>query len=502
MKKPFFTVMTAALFLAAFQPGIVAQTTVMPYERTLNIGGVPANGSYDLRFILYTTQGGAVQVGNPVERLNIDVSNGTYSVDIDFGAMPFTTQTELWVDVSYKLAGNGGGYIFTGVRDQMKASPYAIRAYYATTANYAQTADSIGGLYPANIVQNNSSGVPQPGVSVNVSGDVSGFNVNAVNAYHIGYNKMFSSDYENLYAGLRSGEQSAPDYLGNSFFGSHTGTANKYGIQNSFYGNYAGNRNTSSFNSFFGYYAGAYNTTGTSNSFFGAGAGNVNETGTDNTFIGRTSGQNNTKGVANTFVGSNAGAFNVSGSYNTFIGFSTGPKHTSQKENTVIGARADVSPDVSNATAIGNFAFVERPNSVVLGSINGVNGSKSSTNVGIGTTKPLKKLEVVDASNTGLRVQTNATGGTVASFGVNGAFQVDAAGVPGGRLNVTETGNVGIGITTPASKLHVNGSIRISGGDLIVPFPFGIIFQDSDGNCYRLRLNQSGQVVVGGVFCP
>jgi len=363
MKKTFFAAIAVA-FIVTFQLGVIAQTTVVPHEGSLLVGGSPANGTYDLRFILYTTQAGAVQVGNPVERLNVNISNGSYSVDIDFGSMPFTTQSVLWVDISYKLAG-GGGYTFTGVREQIKASGYAIRAHYATTAGYAQTADSIGGLYPANIVQNNTSGVPQSGTSVNVAGDVSGFNVNAVNAYHIGFNRILSSEYENLYAGFRSGEQSAPDFLGNSFFGTNTGSVNKNGAQNSFFGYNAGNRNISSFNSFFGYFAGAYNTTGTSNSFFGAGAGNLNDTGTDNTFIGRISGQNNSKGVANTFFGSNSGVFNVSGNHNTFIGFNTGLKNTNQKENTVIGSRADVSPEISNSTAIGNFAFVERSNKTV-----------------------------------------------------------------------------------------------------------------------------------------
>jgi hypothetical protein len=78
---------------------------------------------------------------------------------------------------------------------------------------------------------------------------------------------------------------------------------------------------------------------------------------------------------------------------------------------------------------------------------------RGNGNVGVGTAGPSFRLHVVDSGSTGLRVQTNSPGGTVASFGVNGDFQVDAVNVPGGRLIVKENGNVGIGITSPAAKL-------------------------------------------------
>jgi len=89
--------------------------------------------------------------------------------------------------------------------------------------------------------------------------------------------------------------------------------------------------------------------------------------------------------------------------------------------------------------------------------------SNDADAVGVGTPGPTFKLHVVDPGNAGLRVQTNARGGKLASFGGNGDFQIDAVNGAGGRLIVKENGNVGIGITNPQDKLDVVGDVRVIG---------------------------------------
>jgi hypothetical protein len=86
---------------------------------------------------------------------------------------------------------------------------------------------------------------------------------------------------------------------------------------------------------------------------------------------------------------------------------------------------------------------------------------KESGLTGIGTNHPSYKLHVSDPSNTGLRVETGTTGGSVASFGGSGDFQIDAPGVIGGRFVVKESGLTGIGIDSPASLLDVNGILTL-----------------------------------------
>ena len=86
----------------------------------------------------------------------------------------------------------------------------------------------------------------------------------------------------------------------------------------------------------------------------------------------------NTTGSENTGIGLYALGSNTTGSYNTGVGYLTN-----------VG-----SGNLTNATAIGAYAYVTQSNTLVLGSINGVNNATSSTNVGIGTTAPDNLLTV------------------------------------------------------------------------------------------------------------
>ena len=116
----------------------------------------------------------------------------------------------------------------------------------------------------------------------------------------------------------------------------------------------------------------------TNNIFVGKGAGAGHTTGTENAFFGRTAGFGNTEGTHNTFIGNDTGLSNTTGSFNSFFGFAS---------NAGAG-------DLTNATAIGARARVDQSNSLVLGSINGVNSATADTNVGIGTTSPADRLHV------------------------------------------------------------------------------------------------------------
>ena len=247
-------------------------------------------------------------------------------------------------------------------------------------------------------------------------------------------------------------------------------------------------------------------TTGNSSTAVGAGALRADTTGQANAAVGRTSLSGVTTGSSNTAIGTDAGNAVVTGSRTTLVGRSAN-----------VGSAA-----LNNATAIGADALVDQSDSLVLGSIAGINGATSSTSVGIGTTKPGARLAIESDDTVSSAIFTRFSesgvssptlnlrkaGGTASKplaliggedlgqIGYSGydgavftslqaavvaeATQVWAPGAHGTRLTFRTTKNgetgmaavmtlnhdafVGIGAVSPQDRLQVIGDIRVGTG--------------------------------------
>jgi hypothetical protein len=160
------------------------------------------------------------------------------------------------------------------------------------------------------------------------------------------------------------------------------------------------------------------NTTGSNNTANGASSLINNTTGVNNTANGVSALFSNTTGTNNTANGIAALYSNTTGSNNTANGNSTLSSNTTGSFNSSLGYLSDVAnPNLTNATAVGARAEVGASNSLVLGSINGVNGATASVNVGIGTTTPLEKLHVIGNIR---MVDGNQAAGKVLTSDING----------------------------------------------------------------------------------
>ena len=97
-----FTALTLlALSTLSFHPAARAQGTAQGtpflYRGHLNMGGSPANGTYDLAFSLFDTSQGGTATAGPMTNSATKVSNGLFHVTLDFGPGPFTN-TNYWLD--------------------------------------------------------------------------------------------------------------------------------------------------------------------------------------------------------------------------------------------------------------------------------------------------------------------------------------------------------------------------------------------------------------------
>jgi endosialidase-like protein len=270
-------------------------------------------------------------------------------------------------------------------------------------------------------------------------------------------------------------------------FGSGTG-----GNKNAYFG-FAGNMNstnTGRSNTGVGVQALQANTTGRYNAATGQFALGDNTTGNFNTASGSGALDVNTTGSFNTATGFNALGVNceaarcsgTEGSYNTAVGYSALTANSTGSYNTSLGYDAgsdSAQTGLTNATAIGAYADVAKSNSLVLGSISGVNGAPAGTFVGIGTTAPNSLLTAVGSETSAngfgaaLQVSNSAAGGG------NWYFRAGATGTstPAGGFSIADddtyaleieaNGNVGI-LTDidnpPDMALSVNGNADKAGG--------------------------------------
>jgi hypothetical protein len=409
------TLLISFIFLLMFSQTSPAQTTAFTYQGKLADNGNPANGSYDLQFKLFDTAtvGTGVQQGTTVTVSNVTVSNGIFTVPLDFGACASCFNgAARFLEIAVRPT--GGSFTTLTPRQPITSTPYALKSQNATTADglsvvctncvtssqiQSVNGSAVTGTIPVasvpagspNYIQNTTS--QQAASNFNISGMGTANIVSATTQFNLGGARVLSAPgMNNLFVGFNTGTTGND----NAFFGNSAGSANTSGHHNAFFGSQAGLVNTTGlFNAFFGAAAGQANTSGNFNAFFGEVAGSANTTGHDNAFFGRAAGDSNNSGFQNSFFGSSAAFNNTTGNNNTFFGYFAGLSNQTGNNNTFIGANADVgNTNLTNATAIGFRALVEQDNALVLGSINGKNSATADTLVGIGTTTPDALLDV------------------------------------------------------------------------------------------------------------
>lgn len=114
-------------------PVALAQGTAFSYQGRLNDGGNPASGNYDLQFSLRDAASGGNQVGPTLTNAPVLVSNGVFTVTLDFGAGIFNGSAR-WLEVGVRTNGSVSGFTLLNPHQAITSTPYAIQAATASTA--------------------------------------------------------------------------------------------------------------------------------------------------------------------------------------------------------------------------------------------------------------------------------------------------------------------------------------------------------------------------------
>ncbi len=391
-----------------------------------------------------------------------------------------------WWDLTGTNA-TSGDYIGTA-----NSLPMDIKTIQSQPVNFYTNYTSV--TTPRMLITNGGNvgiGTTGPAHKLDVNGDV---NIASTYAYYLNSLKLLSvPNSTSLLLGHNAGANINSSTTNNTFVGYYSGNATttvsaSHGQANTFTGYYSGKNNTiGSYNTFIGTESGRDNTINTGNTFVGYQTGKVNNdagfpaNASNNTFIGYTVGVANTSGYDNTFVGKACGVSNTTGYLNSFLGVHAGHDNTEGFANTYLGRDAGYYISTGDYNLMAGFHagqdltnHTDNNYNVMLGALAGQGGgiaiASLTTLVGYNTTATLNSI-------------TNAT-----AIGANATVSAS------NNLILGSSCNVGIGVTAASQKLHVNGTMRLTGSDGTAITVMG---RDADGDVSILGLGTGFSITSG-----
>lgn len=121
-----------------------AQGTAFTYQGRLTDADLPANGDYDLKFSIFDDASAGNQVGDSVTNAPTTVSNGLFTVTLDFGVGIFEGSPR-WLEIGVGTVGSADFSALTP-RQSVTPAPYAIHAGIAASAAPGSVVTSVNGL--------------------------------------------------------------------------------------------------------------------------------------------------------------------------------------------------------------------------------------------------------------------------------------------------------------------------------------------------------------------
>jgi hypothetical protein len=387
--------------------------TAFTYQGRLTDSAGAVSGFYDFQFMAYDAETNGTAVGSTLTTNRLAVSNGLFLATLDFGSSIFAIGQARWLQIEVRT--NGAAKFTTlAPRQSLAPTPYALYAPNAGTAALASrvTAGSItssslaaGSVTTAAIA---ARSVTTNHLPINVPYlDASLQTFSGQNAFNSLVVDPFASNNGTLVSGLAFGSLAS----GEGIASKRTPDGNQYGLD-----------------------------------FYTFSTPRISITGPGNVGIGTTTPEDALLDVEGNLRLNN---------FDLFL------RHGSDR-NHGIGWYGVGKP----------FAGREVDGPVVYGWSGGALGSSNPTNLALAwfgdgrVTVDPRSLNTNGSLVPGLVFGFNSGEGISSQRGGSGnQYGLDFYTYYQPRLSIAQGGNVGIGTTSPAAKLHVAGQVQITGGN-------------------------------------
>lgn len=151
-KIKFTIILSALVFLTTTAQ---AQTTVFTYQGKLTDTGTP-QAIYQMEFKMFGSPGGADQIGATITNANVAVTQGVFTVHLDFGAPAFPG-ADRFLEIGVRRS-SAETFVTLNPRQQITSSPYSIRTLSAAQADVALDSNKLGGIDASEYVTTTSVG--------------------------------------------------------------------------------------------------------------------------------------------------------------------------------------------------------------------------------------------------------------------------------------------------------------------------------------------------------
>ena len=142
----------SALTFASTVASAQTHTDSLTYQGTLMDAGAPANGSYDISFVVFDAQSGGSEIPGAFTIVpGVQVTDGLFETLVDFGTtgLVFDSTDVRWIELRVRPAGGGGPFDALSPRQRITPAPlsnYALRSGTALQNAYDNGSTIFRGL--------------------------------------------------------------------------------------------------------------------------------------------------------------------------------------------------------------------------------------------------------------------------------------------------------------------------------------------------------------------